>query len=71
MSSSPGLFTNWEYTVLSRVTGFEGLYLYEEIDMNRSFAPSEELKAYFKRARRKEKTLLKRREKAMKKFYGE
>jgi len=47
------------------------LYLYEEIDMNRSFAPSEELKAYFKRARRKEKTLLKRREKAMKKFYGE
>ena len=48
---SGGLFRNWEYTVLSRVQTFKGLYLYlsKDISLDRSFAPSEELSAYFKR----------------------
>ena len=46
-----GLFRNWEYTVLSRVRTLNGLYMFNEIDMNKSFKPSTELAAYFKRAR--------------------
>ena len=56
-----GWFKNWEYTVLSRVRTLKGLYLFEAIDMDKSFKPSDELKAYLKRGKRKEKqTLLKR-----------
>ena len=65
----PGLFTNWEYTVLSRVRTLEGLYQFEDIDMNISFTPSAELKAYLKRARATEKTFLKRRKLQMTSFY--
>jgi hypothetical protein len=55
-----GWFKNWEYTVLSRVRTLKGLYLFEAIDMDKSFKPSDELKAYLKRAKNKEKqTLLK------------
>ena len=65
----PGLFTNWEYTVLSRVRTLEGLYQFQDIDMNMSFAPSPELKAYLKRARATEKQFLKRRKLQMTSFY--
>ena len=39
---SGGLFKNWEYVVLSRVRTLDGLYLFEPIDMFKSFKPSEE-----------------------------
>jgi hypothetical protein len=65
----PGLFTNWEYTVLLRVWTLKGLYLFQEIDMDKSFAPSPELKAYFQRARKMEKLFLQRRKNQMKCFY--
>ena len=64
-----GLFRNWEYTVLSRVRTLNGLYMFNEIDMNKSFKPSTELAAYFKRARIMEKKYLTRRANAIKKFY--
>ena len=38
---SGGLFKNWEYVVLSRVRTRDGLYLFEPIDMTKSFKPSE------------------------------
>ena len=65
-----GLFRNWEYTVLSRVRTLDGLYMFNEIDMNKSFEPSVELKAYFKRARTMETKFLKRRKKALEQLYG-
>ena len=43
------LFENWEYVVLSRVRTWEGLYLFEPIDMTKSFKPSEELALFLKR----------------------
>ncbi len=46
-----GRFQNWEYTVLSRVRTLEGLYLFQEVSLDKSFAPSTELSAYFKRAK--------------------
>lgn len=49
-----GLFRNWEYVVLSRVRTLSGLYLFKEIDMNKSFKPSEELRLFFIRARAKQ-----------------
>ena len=51
-----GLFKNWEYVVLSRVRTRNGLYLFEEIDMTKSFKPSPELAFFFDRAREKEQT---------------
>jgi len=65
-----GLFRNWEYTVLSRVRTLEGLYLFQEISLDKSFAPSEELSAYFKRAKKQESMFLKRRTRNMKRFYS-
>ena len=65
-----GLFRNWEYTVLSRVRTLEGLYLFQEISLDKSFAPSEELSAYFKRAKKQESMFLKRRARNMKQFYS-
>ena len=53
-----GLFKNWEYVVLSRVRTVTGLYLFEPIDMDKSFKPSEELTLFFKRAKKKQKTFL-------------
>ena len=64
------LFTNWEYTVLSRVRTLEGLYLFEPISLTKSFAPSDELKHYFARAKYREKQFLDSRRAAMKEFYG-
>ena len=58
---SGGLFQNWEYTVLSRVRTLDGLFLFRPIDMEKSFEPSEELKAYFKHAKKQEKAYLNKR----------
>ena len=41
---------NWPYVVLSRSTTFKGLYLFEPIDMEKSFAPSRDLIEYLRRA---------------------
>ena len=43
---------NWPYVVLSRSTTFEGLYLFQPIDMEKSFAPSRDLVEYLRRAER-------------------
>jgi hypothetical protein len=56
------LFKNWEYVVLSRVRTLEGLYLFEPIDLEKSFKPSLELKGYMRRATQKEKKMLELRE---------
>ena len=49
--ASWGYFANnWPYVVLSRCTTFKGLYLFEPIDMNKSFAPSKDLVEYLRRA---------------------
>ena len=59
-----GLFKNWEYVVLSRVRTRSGLYMFEEIDMKKSFKPSPELASFFERAKEKEQTFLEERKKA-------
>jgi hypothetical protein len=41
---------NWPYVVLSRSTTFDGLYLFQPIDMEKSFAPSRDLVEYLRRA---------------------
>ena len=55
MAYTGGLFRNWEYVVLSSVHTMKGLYLFQEINLERSFAPSEELTKYFKQAKTQEK----------------
>ena len=52
------LFKNWENVVLSRIRKSKGLYIFEPIDMNRLFEPSEQVQKYIVCARRKEKQLL-------------
>ena len=64
-----GLFRNWEYTVLSRVRTLQGLYMFNEIDMNKSFKPSTQLTSYFKRARTTESNFLNRQIQATKQLY--
>ena len=58
-------FVNWEYVVLSRVRTLKGLYLFQKLDLNRSYAPSEELQLFIKRAEKKESILIKKRKKAI------
>ena len=58
-------FVNWEYVVLSRVRTLKGLYLFQKLDLNRSYAPSEELQLFIKRAEKKESILIKKRQKAI------
>lgn len=58
---SGGIFKNWEYTVLSRVPLLDGLFLFKYISLEKSFAPSEEMKVYFEQAKRQEKAFLKER----------
>ena len=49
--ASWGYFANnWPYVVLSRCTTFKGLHLFEPIDVNKSFAPSDDLVDYLRRA---------------------
>ena len=45
--------------MLSRVHSLDELFLFEEIGLEKSFAPSEELKVYFQRAKRQETAFLK------------
>ena len=66
-----GLFKNWEYTVLSRVRSLEGLYLLQPIDLQTSFKPTEELKAYLKRAKRKEAKFITARKKNIHEYYNQ
>ena len=49
------LFQNWEYVVISRVRTLSGLYLSEPIDLEKSFQPSDELRAnkYLKKTGKK------------------
>ena len=55
-------FINWEYTVLSRVRTLEGLYTFEKLDPHRSYAPTEELQRFIKRAEKSEAKLIRKRE---------
>ena len=66
-----GNFKNWEYTVLSRVRSLKGLYLLKPIDEEKSFKPSEELKAYLKRAKRKEAKFIANRKRRIQEYYNE
>ena len=63
-----GLFKNWEYVVLSRVWTRDGLYLFQPIDMNKSFKPSEELTLFLKRAKQKQTTFIRQRKRALRKL---
>ncbi len=47
------MFKNWAYVVLSRVCTLSGLYLVEQIDMDKSFNPSPQLRSYMERAMQK------------------
>ena len=58
-------FRNWEYVVLSRVRTLAGLYLFQPIDMEQSFKPTDELVQFLKRAERSETALLKKRKLTM------
>jgi accessory gene regulator protein AgrB len=51
-------FRNWEYVVLSRVRTLIGLFLFQPIDMEQSFKPTEELIQFMKRVERTENVLL-------------
>ena len=52
----PGaLFKNWEYVVILIVRARNALYLFEEIDTDNSFKPSDELSRFFVRAKQKQK----------------
>ena len=59
-----GLFKNWEYVVLSRVRTRDGLYLFQPIDMDKSFFPSNDLALFFERAKQKQTAFLTGRKKA-------
>ena len=52
------LFKNWEYVVLSRVRTIDGLYLFEPIDLEKSFKPSKEYQRFLALAKRREANLL-------------
>ena len=43
----------------------DGLYLFEPIDMTKSFKPSEELTLFLKRAKHKQTSFLKQRKRAL------
>ena len=53
-----GLFQNWEYTVLSRVKTINGLYLFQELDINKSYAASDDFKLFIIRLQEKEKQII-------------
>ena len=63
-----GLFKNCEYVVLSRVQTQDGLYLFQPIDMNKSFKASEELTLFLKRAKQKQTTFIQQRQCALRKL---
>ena len=55
-----GLFKNLEYTVLSRVRTLDGLFLFKDIDKEKLFKPSDELKVSFQHTRTTEKHSIER-----------
>ena len=59
--SSGAIFKNWEYVALSRVRTLLGLFLFEPIDMEKSFEPSTELREYLTRAQAQMDRILNRR----------
>jgi hypothetical protein len=59
------IFKNWEYVVLSRVRTLSGLYLVDQIDMEKSFNPSSQLRSYIDKIKQKEKDILDQRRIAM------
>ena len=63
-----GLFKNWKYVVLSRMRTRDGLYLFEGIDMNKSFKPSPGLSMFFDRTKEKELTFFDERKTARENF---
>ena len=40
---------NWEYTVLSRVKSRQGLFLLEELDLNKSYGATQQFKDFIRR----------------------
>jgi hypothetical protein len=63
---SRAAFINWEYVVLSRVRSLNGLYLFEKLQYNTSYAPTEEFTEFIKRAKRMERKLISSREQNIK-----
>ena len=59
--SGGAIFKNWEYVALSRVRTLGGLFLFEPIDMEKSFEPSSELRDYLTRAQAQMDRILNRR----------
>lgn len=53
-----GLFQNWEYTVLSRVKSIEGLFLFQELDIHKSYAASDDFKLFLVRLQDREKQII-------------
>ena len=63
IASLTNMFQNWEHTILSHVQTPKGFFLLKDIDMDKSFTPSDELKVYFKKIRLKETKFLTARKK--------
>ena len=55
------LFKNWEHVVLSRVRTLGGLFLFEPIDMDCDFRPSQEFRDHIARAEQEEQAVINRR----------
>jgi hypothetical protein len=68
VTSWPTGFKNWEYDVLSHVCTLSGLYLVDEIDLEKPFKPSQQLKSYIKYAKTQESYLLKKQKNAISQF---
>jgi hypothetical protein len=45
------IMKNWEYTVLSRVKSRKGLYLFEKLDIHKSYAAKPEFQKFIRRLR--------------------
>jgi hypothetical protein len=45
------IMKNWDYTVLSRVKSRKGLYLFEKLDIHKSYAAKPEFKKFIRRLR--------------------
>ena len=61
-------FKNWECVVLSRVRTLGGLFLFEPIDMDYDFRPSQEFRDYIARAEQQEQSVIARRRRDMAKM---
>ena len=49
---------NWEYTVLSRVKTRKGLYMLEELDINKSYGATQQFKDFINRLKKTESSTL-------------